>query len=116
MASSLTQSDRYAVEVSGWNRDENFFVEQTELEWSEAVQTIRLRHALRERCLIFIRLLGYGVSAKESEPVPVAYEAIRVEYSPEERRYEVALSKIKPKAIADAQVHVSNETTQGVLQ
>lgn len=116
MPPSVEPTDRYTVEVSGWNRDESFFVEQTELEWSELAHKISLRHALREGSLIFIRLLGHGVSNMQSEPVPVAYEAMRVAYSPERSMYEIALSRIKPKAIAGAQVQSRTEFTQGVLQ
>jgi hypothetical protein len=116
MSSTARQPDRYTVEVSGWTRDENFFVEQTELEWTDAAQRIDLRHALREGSLIFIRLLGYGVSSLQGEPVPVAYEAVGVKYSPENRMYQIELLKIKPKAFAGAQVHVSSESTEEVLQ
>jgi hypothetical protein len=65
--------DAYPVEVSGWDLEENFFVEKTELLWSEpAGKHIRLRRDIPQGTLIFLRLLDpFGLQ----RPSPVAYRA-----------------------------------------
>ncbi|GAC1666872.1 MAG: hypothetical protein NVS9B4_22640 [Candidatus Acidiferrum sp.] len=62
----------YRVEVSGWDTEERFFVEKTELEWGEKTgKRVCLKHSLRARAIIFVRLL----QATMSNPAcPVAYE------------------------------------------
>jgi hypothetical protein len=48
----------YGVEVSGWDSSPSFFVEKTELAWSEASgKQITLRRQLRPGTMIFVRLL-----------------------------------------------------------
>ena len=116
MSQGTKQPDTYGVEVSGWNMDENFFVEQSELEWSEAAHKINLRHAVRKGSFVFVRLLGSGESCVSHEPVPVPYEVIRVDYLPDLRSYQTALSKITPRTVTDSRVQASTESTQGVLQ
>jgi len=52
------QSNIYRVEVSGWDASEDFFVEQTVLEWNEdETKSVELRCLLREGCVVFLRLL-----------------------------------------------------------
>ena|SRR5579862_1238880 len=116
MSQGANASDTYTVEVSGWNLDETFFVEQSDLEWSESAHKINLRHAVRKGSFVFVRLVNLNAPGLRHEAAPVPYEVIRVDYLADRRMYETALLKITPRTVADSQVHVSDETTQGVLQ
>jgi hypothetical protein len=63
----------YRVEVSGWDSSQSFFVEKTELEWSEeSGKQITLRRQLRLGTMIFVRLVQPTPRERSS---PVAYQA-----------------------------------------
>ena len=60
------------VEVSGWDEDEIFFVEKSELSWDNfAGKHIALKHMLGDGDLVFIRMLQ-PTSLQRS--FPIAYE------------------------------------------
>ena len=67
-----TIASTYRVEVSGWDHDKAFFVENSELEWSEDGKQVTLTRTLNEGAVVFLRLLQ-PMSADRSNPV--AYEA-----------------------------------------
>lgn len=72
MADGPNGSCEYYVEVSGWGLDDSFFVEKTDLVWTEeGAKKLRLRHCLREGAVIFVRLLGTDTAVAS---VPVAYQ------------------------------------------
>jgi hypothetical protein len=51
-------TNTYRVEVSGWDNNRAFFVENSDLEWSEgAGKRLTLSHALADGAVIFLRLL-----------------------------------------------------------
>ena len=59
-----TAATCYAVEISGWDTEHNFFVEKTTLEWSETSgRTILIRRQLQQGALVFVRLAGLLQSA-----------------------------------------------------
>jgi hypothetical protein len=63
----------YRVEVSGWDKNEAFFVEKSEMEWNErSGKRVKLSNAVPDGAVIFLRWLqSLGV-----EPMhPVPYEA-----------------------------------------
>ena len=63
----------YAVEVSGWDRMENFFVENCELEWKEeSDKQVTLKRALHDNAVLLVRLLQSDESDRSH---PVVYEA-----------------------------------------
>jgi hypothetical protein len=63
----------YAVEVSGWDRMEYFFVEKCDLEWSEqSGKHITLKAALGNNAVLLVRLLQ---SEEANRAHPVVYEA-----------------------------------------
>ncbi len=63
----------YRVEVSGWDDNKAFFVENAELEWTdESGKRVTLSRGLAEGAVIFLRLLQ-PISNDRSHPVP--YEA-----------------------------------------
>ena len=64
---------RYRVEVSGWDSSLEFFVEKSELAWSEENdKQVALAHAVRTGTMIFVRLLR---STSTDRTSPVAYRA-----------------------------------------
>jgi hypothetical protein len=63
----------YRVEVSGWDDNKAFFVENSELEWTEnSGKQVTLNRGLTHGAVIFLRLLQ-PISNDRSHPV--AYEA-----------------------------------------
>jgi hypothetical protein len=68
-----SRTGTYRVEVSGWDVSHIFFVERSELSWSEADgKQIALTRALNPGTMIFVRLLQ-ATSADRAVAVP--YEA-----------------------------------------
>lgn len=65
------QSATYAVEVSGWDRADNFFVEKARLYWDKRTgQQLCLRTDLRVGTVVFIRLLE---AIANEDNFPIAY-------------------------------------------
>jgi hypothetical protein len=86
--------NRYSVEISGWNVDENFFVENTELNWTLEQKTIQLQHPIRQGTVVFVRLIGINT---QENSVPVAYQAAEVTYRMQQRCYDVFLTQMLPR-------------------
>lgn len=88
----------YPVEVSGWDADENFFVEKTILEWKEGgIKTTCLHFAIRVGCVLFIRLL-------QTTPIgsnfPVPYEAASVDETGEGGAVKISLVQLQPRVFS----------------
>jgi hypothetical protein len=63
----------YPVEVSGWDEDKAFFVENSELEWTEeSGKQVTLNRGLTKDAVIFLRLLQEMGNDRSH---PVAYHA-----------------------------------------
>jgi hypothetical protein len=63
----------YPVEVSGWDSHDDFFVEKTQLHWTQdAGKRISLNHPIEHGTLVFLRLID-PVNAERA--CPVAYRA-----------------------------------------
>jgi hypothetical protein len=66
----------YAVEVSGWDSGQNFFVERCDLTWSEeSGKSVELGQRVGDAAIFFVRLTQPGESERSH---PVVYEAERV--------------------------------------
>jgi hypothetical protein len=77
MNQPINHPGKYRVEVSGWGLDNTFFVEMTELLWSEVDgKQVRLHRALPQGTIIFIRLLALE-SASGSQPVTFQVESTK---------------------------------------
>ncbi|MGB7436927.1 MAG: hypothetical protein WBR26_03865 [Candidatus Acidiferrum sp.] len=58
MSEALAQSECYRVEVSGWDENQSFFVEKSDLAWDDfAGKHISLQRMLPDGALVFIRVL-----------------------------------------------------------
>ncbi len=76
MGSYSPAAASYPVEVSGWDREQQFFVEKTELDWAEDdSKRIYLRHAMRVGSVVFVRLLS---PASPGQGFPIAYQVANV--------------------------------------
>lgn len=73
LTSEHPAANLYRVEVSGWDDNKAFFVENSELEWTEdSGKQVTLNHGLSNGAVIFLRLIQ-PISNDQSHPV--AYEA-----------------------------------------
>ena len=96
MANSETQSltQTGMVEVSGWDEDQVFFVERSELGWDEyAGKHVTLTHMLLEGSIIFVRPI---VPTALHRPNPVPYEAEFVGCNPE-GNHQFRLNGVQPR-------------------
>lgn len=95
--SPMDQGSRsYGVEVSGWDGSQNFFVEQTVLDWgSNGIKEVSLGATLREGCMVFVRLLR---PTPEIDNYPIACKAVRVNGSNGDGRTIVRLEQLRPRA------------------
>ena len=76
MASQSSLSTSYHIEISGWDLAENFFVEKTELDWSEQHgKKVCLRHWVRDGAIVFVRLV-HPTASGHSFPVPYQVENV----------------------------------------
>jgi hypothetical protein len=77
MSDKAHSSGSYRIEVSGWGLDECYFVEKTDLLWTEGNEKrLLLRHAVPDRAMVFIRLLVDGTPG-DSVPVPYQVENLQ---------------------------------------
>jgi len=89
----------YRIEVSGWDSDQNFFVEKTALEWSELRKVVLLRRCMDKGATIFVRLLS---DFALDDSYPLAYEILQVNYQHETRIYHIVLAQLHPLAQVEA--------------
>ena len=68
----------YRVEVSGWDKSQTFFVEKSELEWTEeSGKYVTLSSAVPDGSVVFLRLIQ-PLSTDRSQPVPYETEFLAV--------------------------------------
>ncbi len=85
--------DTYAVEASGWDSDQIFFVEKAELAWNEVTgKHLTLTRSICPGSMIFLRLLQ-PLSSDRS--LPVAYHAQPIGVTPDGRQ-KFRLNQIQP--------------------
>ncbi len=86
---------RFAVEVSGWDSAQSFFVEKCDLVWNEdSSKHVALKRNLRGNATLFVRLLETGAADPSH---PVVYEA-ELLGSTESGLLQFRLSTIVPRA------------------
>lgn len=91
-----SQPGSYSVEVSGWDIEENFFVEKTHLTWnSDGAKEISVRRTVRPGSVLFVRLLQPMANA---DSYPVACEAVKVIENSPEGRSAIQLTQLRPRA------------------
>ena len=90
----------YRIEVSGWDLAENFFVEKTELDWSEPYgKRVYLRHPLRDHAVVFVRLIHPTASGQS---FPVAYRVENIGPANGSGMRAVSLVQLYPRSSRNA--------------
>ena len=85
----------YLVEVSGWDDNKAFFVENSELEWTEeSGKQVTLNRGLKEDAVIFLRLLQQMGTDRSH---PVAYQANFVARN-SEGQWQFRLKQVSPRS------------------
>jgi hypothetical protein len=86
----------YSVEVSGWDHSHVFFVERSELSWSEETgKLLTLSRRLPAGAMIFVRLLQ---PADGERAFPVAYETEALS-SASERSQQFRITRVVPRCV-----------------
>jgi hypothetical protein len=98
----------YAVEISGWDASEDFFVEKTDLTWTaEGVKEISLHRAVREGSVIFVRLMQ---PLAHADNYPIACQAVKVMEHAATGRAHVLLTQLRPRAFFKDTMQELNST------
>jgi hypothetical protein len=98
MGDTAMLSGNYRIEVSGWGLNDAFFVEKTDLHWTErGGRKLILHHALLEGAVIFVRLIAPEIS---SGSVPVAYQVEGVQPMNSNGLCEMRLRRLHPRSKA----------------
>lgn len=101
---------KYLVEVSGWDLNENFFVEKTMLFWEmDGRKKVLLRTPLAQGTLVFVRL---SADSSAGKGFPVTYQVQRIGKIVSEQGREVQLERLhpsfsEPKASDVLEVHTT---------
>ena len=88
----------YRVEVSGWDSRQEFFVEKTDLEWSEeAGKVIVLSRSVAAGSLLFLRLLD-PTCMERVHPVPYLADPLPADgHGGDKGRCQVRLLPAQPR-------------------
>lgn len=98
MSPQNSASTSYRIEISGWDVDENFFVEKTELDWNEQDgKKVRLRRPLRDGAVVFIRLMH---PTAPGPTFPIAYQVERVRTPDAAGVWEAQIVQLHPRFAA----------------
>lgn len=95
----MSQVRRYRVEVSGWDRGQNFFVENCDLLWAEeSGKVVSLHRPLSPDAILFVRLLD---SEQADRSHPVVYQAKWLGEAAD-RSHQFQLNALPPRTPEDA--------------
>jgi hypothetical protein len=98
MADTFNFLGAYQIDVSGWGLDNRFFVEKTDLHWSQTGdQHLLLRRSLPKGAMIFVRLL---TSESMKSSLPVAYQVEGVQPMDCNGKCEMQLLRVNPRSKA----------------
>jgi hypothetical protein len=98
MSDAATLSGNYRIEVSGWGLNDAFFVEKTDLHWTErGERKLMLHHALPEGAVTFVRLIALETTHGS---VPVAYQVEGVQPMNSNGLCEMRFRRLHPRSKA----------------
>lgn len=96
MGNTLNSAGDYRIEVSGWGLDNSFFVERTDLLWTnDGEKQVQLHRALPEGAIVFVRLLSPESS---NGSVPLAYRVQQVVPMDCDGRCQMGLVQLHPRS------------------
>ena len=97
---------KYRIEVSGWGLNDVFFVEKSDLLWSDGGEKrLLLHHALSEGAVIFVRLMTPETSYGS---VPVAYQVENVKPMNSTGVCEMRLLQVHPRSKGNTRSNVAS--------
>lgn len=100
----------YRIEISGWGLNNVFFVEKTDLQWTEGEEKkLRLHHALPDGAIIFVRLIA---PQSPYTSVPAAYQVDNVQPMNSEGLCEMRLLQLHPRSRAHARNDVASRSAE----
>jgi len=87
----------YSVEVSGWDEQDDFFVERTVLDLGLCDEKeVSLRYPLREGAVVFVRALQ---PFEDSDRCPVACRVTHVSDEGTEGKARIQLEQLRPRTV-----------------
>jgi hypothetical protein len=97
LATDQSLSTTYSVEVSGWDHSDIFFVERSQLHWTEeSGKQLTLTHQISPGAMVFVRLLQ---PIDDERAFPVAYE-VELVSTAAERPQQFRLKRAMPRSFA----------------
>jgi hypothetical protein len=91
---ALTQSECYRVEVSGWDENQVFFLEKSDLAWDDfAGKHISLQRMLPDGAMVFIRMLQ---PQSLGQSPPIVYEVEFIGCDPD-GHHQFRLKEVQPR-------------------
>jgi hypothetical protein len=110
MHGTATPQGNYRIEVSGWDLNDFFFVEKTDLPWSEGGEKRLLLHqTLSEGAVIFVRLMAPETS---NGLVPVAYRVESVKPMNSTGLCEMRLVQVHPRSKAGTRSNFASRSAK----
>lgn len=83
------------AEISGWDTDQNFFVEKALLSRvAEGNSKVALRTRLRLGSLVFVRVPD---DASMDRPIPVTYQVATIDGKVKNGTHEIQLTRLRPR-------------------
>jgi hypothetical protein len=93
MGSTIEVRPACSVEVSGWDVEEVFFVEQTSKQASVGVgERVTLHHPIRSGAVLFLRLI---IPIDSGPSFPVAYQVVEVHKSASAGLWDMRLAQLR---------------------
>ncbi len=91
---ALEQSEGYRVEVSGWDENQSFFVEKSDLGWDDfAGKHISLQRMLPDGAMVFVRELHTQGLVQSA---PVVYKVEFIACDPD-GHHQFRLNEVQPR-------------------
>jgi hypothetical protein len=110
MVDTASLAGDYRIEVSGWGLNDAFFVEKTELHWTQGGdKKLLLHHAVPEGAVIFMRLITPESSFGS---VPVAYQVEGVQPTNSIGLCEMRLLRMHPRSRAQARREIASPSPE----
>ena len=113
MGNTLNYPGNYRIEVSGWGLDNIFFVEKTDLLWSQSGgKQVRLHHALPDGTIIFVRLVA---PQSMNGSIPVAYQVEGIKPMDSNGQCEMRLLQLCPRKKAPIEGGTASYSVEDLL-
>lgn len=105
MDSREAGSEGRVAEISGWDAEENFFVEKAILQEDIGGKRADLRARLRVGSLVFVRMIE---ETSMHRAIPVTYKVSSISVNIENSAREVGMIRLRPRAaVAKAALQVT---------